>query len=124
MSSKVEMGIRVFFAISLVVFGFNKFLFFIPAPPLEGTANELMNLYVTSRFMKMIGALEVLAGISLLAKKFVPLSLTIMAAIIFNAVAFHVFHDLAGIGQALVAAVIVSVLVYFHKSRFKDLLSA
>ncbi|MFK7935220.1 MAG: DoxX family protein [Saprospiraceae bacterium] len=124
MSSKVEMVIRILFALSLLVFGLNKFLYFIPTSLMEGTAGELMNIYVTSGFMKLIGGLEVLAGISLLAKKFVPLSLTIMAAIIFNAVIFHILHDLGGLGPAVVALFIVLLNIYFNKSRFTSLLSA
>ena len=124
MSSKVETVIRILFALSLLVFGLNKFLFFIPAPPMEGTAAELMNIYKVSGFMKMIGGLEILAGISLLIQKFVPISLTIMAAIIFNALVFHILHDPAGTAPAVVALIIVLLNIYFNKSRFTDLLSA
>lgn len=124
MSSKVEAVIRILLALSLLVFGLNKFLFFIPAPPLEGTAGELMNIYVTSGFMKLIGGLEVLIGISLLVQKFVPLSLTILAAIIFNAFFFHIFHDPAGVAPTIVALIIVLLNIYFNKTRFADLLRA
>lgn len=124
MSAKVEMLIRILFALSLLVFGLNKFLYFIPAVLMEGSAGELMNLYVNSGFMKMIGGLEFIAGISLLANKFVPLSLIIMAAIIFNALVFHILHDPAGLGPAIAAVIIVLVNVYFNKSRFTDVLRA
>ena len=124
MSSKVEAVIRIIFALSLLVFGLNKFLFFIPTPPMEGTAGELMNIYVASGFMKMIGGLEVLAGISLFIQKFVPLSLTIMAAILFNAFVFHILYDPAGTAPTVVALIIVLLNIYFNKSRFTDLLSA
>jgi uncharacterized membrane protein YphA (DoxX/SURF4 family) len=124
MSSKIEMIIRILFALSLLVFGLNKFLFFIPTPPMEGTAGELMNIYVTSGFMKLIGGLELLVGVSLLIQKFVPLSLTIIAAIIFNAVVFHILHDPAGMSLAIVAFIIVLLNIYFNKSRFTNLLSA
>ena len=124
MSSKIAMVIRILFALSLLIFGLNKFLHFIPTPPMEGTAGELMNIYVESGFMKMIGGLEVIAGLSLLANKFVPLSLTIMAAIIFNALVFHILHDPAGLGPVVAAVIIVLLNVYFNKSRFTSLLSA
>ncbi|MFK7770728.1 MAG: hypothetical protein AB8F94_01265 [Saprospiraceae bacterium] len=124
MSSKVAMVIRILFALSLLIFGLNKFLHFIPTPSMEGTAGELMNIYVESGFMKMIGGLEAIAGLSLLANKFVPLSLTIMAAIIFNALVFHILHDPAGLGPVVAAVIIVLLNVYFNKSRFTSLLSA
>ncbi len=124
MSSKVEMVLRIFFALSLFVFGLNKFLYFIPTPPMGGTAEELMNIYVASGFMKMIGGLEILAGIGFLFNKFVPLSLTIMIAIIFNAVVFHLLHDMAGLTPALVSLLLLLLLAYYNKSRFTNLLSA
>lgn len=124
MSSKVETVIRLLFALSLLVFGLNKFLYFIPTPPMEGSAGELMQIYVASGFMKIIGGLECIAGISLLTNKFVPISLIIMAAIIFNALVFHLLHDPASIGPAVGALIIVLLNVYFHKSRFANLLDA
>ncbi|MFK8057330.1 MAG: DoxX family membrane protein [Saprospiraceae bacterium] len=124
MNSKVALTLRILFAISLVVFGLNKFLHFIPTLPLEGTAGELMNLYVTSGFMKIIGGLEVIGGISLIVNKFAPLSLTFMTAIMFNAVVFHLLHDLAGLGPAVFGLSIALVNVYFYRSRFTNLLSA
>ena len=77
MNSKVEMGLRLLFALSLIVFGLNKFFHFIPTPPIEGTGGDLIKIYAESGFMKLIGGLELLGGISLLVNKFVPLSLTI-----------------------------------------------
>lgn len=124
MSSRVEAVMRILFALCLLIFGLNKFLFFIPTPPMAGTAGELMNIYVASGFMKMIGGLEVLIGISLLIQKFVPLSLTIMAAIIFNALVFHILHDPAGSGLVVVALIILLLNIYSNKSRFMNLLSA
>ncbi len=124
MSSKVELVIRILLALSLLIFGLNKFLNFIPTPSMEGTAGELMNIYVSSGFMKIIGGLEIVAGGSLLTQKFVPLSLTVMAAVILNALVFHILHDPAGMGPAVFALFIILLNVYFNKSRFTDLLSA
>jgi len=50
--------IRILFAISLIVFGLNKFLQFIPTPELEGSGFELAKIYRDSGFIEMIGGLE------------------------------------------------------------------
>ena len=123
MNAKVAMVIRIIFGLTMVIFGLNKFLRFIPTPPLEGTAGELVNIYVTSGFMKLIGGLEVLGGLSLLVNKFVPLSLTILIAIMFNAVVFHTLHAPGGLMNAAVALILGLLLVYHNKSRFSSLLS-
>ena len=62
MNEKVVMGIRILFGIFCLIFGLNKFLNFIPFPPLEGDAAALMGIYASSGFFKIIGILEVLGG--------------------------------------------------------------
>lgn len=124
MTSKIALSVRILFALSLLVFGLNKFLFFIPSSPLDGSAGELLTIYVESGFMKIIGALEVIGGFSLLVKKFVPLSLTILVAIMFNAVVFHLLHNMSGLGNAVGALAFALLNVYFNKSKFSSLLSA
>jgi len=56
--------------------------------------------------------------------KYVPLSLTFTVAIMFNAFLFHALHDMAGIGGAVLGMILGLLLVYIHKDRFSDLLSA
>jgi len=83
-----------------------------------------MGIYATSGFMKIIGVLEILGGIALLVNKFVPLWVTILVAIMFNAFLFHVLHDMANIAGAVVGLILSLLLVYINKDRFADLLSA
>jgi len=124
MNEKVVMGIRILFGIFCLVFGLNKFLGFIPFPPMEGDAAALMGIYAGSGFFKFIGVLEILGGIALLVGKYVPLALTILTAIMFNAAIFHILHDMGGIGGAALGMILSCVLIYAYKDRFKDLLSA
>ncbi len=124
MNAKVVMGIRILFGIFCLVFGLNKFLHFLAFPEIPGDGGTLMGIYATSGFLKLIGVLEVLGGLALILNKFVPLALTIMLAIMFNAAVFHLLHDQANIMGALLGLVLGLILVYANKSSFKDLLSA
>jgi len=124
MSSKVEITLRILFALSMIVFGLNKFFHFIPTPAIEGTGGELIKIYAESGFIKMIGGLEFIGGLSLLVNKFVPLSLTVLIAIMFNAVVFHILHAPTGLINAAGALIVGLILVYYHKSRFTSLLEA
>ena len=124
MNSKVTMGLRVLFGVFCLIFGLNKFIGFIPFPEIPGDGGTLMGIYATSGFMKIIGVLEILGGLALLVNKYVPLSLTFMVAIMFNAFIFHALHDMAGIGGAVLGMVLGLLLVYANKDRFRDLLSA
>lgn len=83
-----------------------------------------MRIYATSGFLKLIGVLEILAGLALVANKFVPLAIIFSVAIMFNAAVFHGIHDIAGIGGAAVGLILSLALVWANKHRFSDILSA
>ncbi len=122
MNTKVAMGIRILFGLFCLIFGLNKFLNFLPMLPIEGDGGTLMGIYFTSGFFKLIGVLEVLGGLALLLNKYVPLALTVLVAIMFNAAIFHMLHDMGGIGGAVVGLLMGLILVYFNKERFSSLL--
>ena len=124
MNDKVLTGIRVLLGLMMAIFGLNKFLNFMHMPPLTGDAQTLMGIYFKSGFFNVIGLLEVVFGLALLLGKYVPLALTIITAVLFNALLFHLFHDRGGIGAAALGIVLAMVLVYGYKDRFKQLLSA
>ena len=124
MNSKVVMVLRILFGLFCLVFGLNKFLNFIAFPAIPGDGGTLMTIYATSGFFMLIGVLEILGGLALIINKFVPLALTILVAIMFNALVFHLLHDMAGVGGAALGMILGLVLVYANKDKFKDLLSA
>ena len=124
MNPKITMGLRILFGVFCLVFGLNKFLGFMPFPEIPGDGGILMGIYATSGFMKIIGVIEILAGLALLLNKFVPLSLTFLVAIMFNALLFHALHDMANIGGAVLGLVLGLLLVYANRGRFSELLSA
>lgn len=124
MNPKVTMGIRVLFGVFCLIFGLNKFLGFIPMPEMTGDAGTLMGIYAGSGFMTLIGVLEILGGLALIFNKYVPLALTILTAIMFNAFLFHAFHDMGGIGGAVLGMILSLILVYAYRDRFDSLLSA
>ncbi len=124
MNAKVVMGLRILFGLFCLIFGLNKFIGFMPFPPIPGDGGTLMGIYATSGFLKVIGVLEILGGLALLVNKYVPLALTILIAIMFNAALFHALHDMGSIGGAVLGLILGLVLVYANKGRFSDLLSA
>src|SRR5881409_4424302 len=81
---------RILLGLMFVVFGLNFFLNFIPAPPPSpGLAADYFKVFAASRYMYVVGALQLLSGLLLLIGRFVPLALTILAAMIFNILVFH-----------------------------------
>src|SRR5438874_11410726 len=71
---------RILLGLMFVVFGLNFFLNFIPAPPPSpGLAADYFKVFAASRYMYVVGALQLLSGLLLLIGRFVPLALTILA---------------------------------------------
>jgi len=85
------MGLKILFGVFCLVFGINKFAGFLPMPDIPGDGGKLMTIYGTSGFMTIIGILEILGGLALISGKFVPLALTILTAIMFNALFFMLY---------------------------------
>jgi len=93
-------------------------------PEVLGDGATLMGIYFSSGFMKIIGVLEILGGLALIINKYVPLALTVLVGIMFNALIYHILHDLANIGGAVIGLAMSLGLVFIYRDRFKSLLSA
>jgi len=117
---------RVLTGLIFLVFGLNGFLHFLPNPPSmpEREAAFAGALIATGYMFPLIKATEVVAGALLLANRFVPLALTLLAPIVVNIVAFHAF--LGGAPNALVIGILLLeiYLAYAYRDAFKPMLGA
>ena len=115
--------VRILLGLMFVVFGLNFFLNFIPAPPPKpGLAADYFKVFAASGYMYVIGTLQLLSGLLLLIGRFVPLALTILAAMIFNILVFHILMAPEGLPMAVVVAVLELFLVWSYRDRFAGIL--
>jgi len=122
MNSKLTMILRILLGLILVIFGANKFLGFMPAMEMPATAGNLMGAMVESGYLlKLVGATEVVVGLLLLIKKWVPFALVVLAPISVNIIFFHLFLAPAGIAPAAVVTLLNIVLIYNNWSKLKIL---
>jgi uncharacterized membrane protein YphA (DoxX/SURF4 family) len=92
MRSKVTIAARIVLGLVFFVFGLNGFLDFMPHQAMPAAAGAFAGgLAGAGYFFPMLKTLEVLAGVALLSNRFVPLALTVLAPIIVNISAFHLF---------------------------------
>ena len=113
---------RIFLGLIFVVFGSNAFLHFIPmGPPPQGLAGEYLHVFVASGHVYVIGALQAISGILLLIGRFVPLALTILAAIIFNIWMFHILVAPANFEPAIVVTVLELFLAWRYRDAFRGI---
>jgi len=115
--SKILLGL-IFF-----VFGLNGFLHFIPMSSPPGPAADFGGaLFKTGYFFPFLKGLEVLAGISLLVNRFVPLSLLVLAPIIVNIFLFHAFLAPDAMGMSVLLVVLLGFLAWTYRENYKSVL--
>jgi putative oxidoreductase len=123
MKTKLTLIARIFLGAIFLVFGLNGFLQFIPMPTPPPEAYAFFGaLMKTGYFFPVLKALEVILGVLLLLNILVPLSLTILAPIIFNIVTFHLFLDPKGLPMPIFLTVVELFLAYSYKDYFKSVL--
>jgi hypothetical protein len=109
------------------VFGLNGFLNFIPPPsaPLpEGAMAFGGALLQTGYMFPLIKGTELLAGALLLANRFVPLALALLAPVVVNIVLFHAFLAPAGSVIATAVLVLELYLAWAYRRAFAPMLVA
>ncbi|MEM9053062.1 MAG: DoxX family protein [Bacteroidota bacterium] len=117
MKPKLIRTLEILLGLFIAVIGLNKFLEFteIPSPP--GAGGELMSIYISSGFLKLVGLLEIIAGLMVAARKFTAIGLTLITAIMFNAMLFHLFHDPSGAAPATISLILAVVLIFIDRSN-------
>ncbi|AWI25146.1 DoxX family membrane protein [Flavobacterium pallidum] len=124
MNSQFTKIVRILLALILIAFGLNKLLPtpFIPLPALPEKAMDFMtSLGETGYVLKLVGVMEIIIGILLILKKWVPFALILLVPISFNILLFHLFLDASGIAGAIVVAVLNGILIYKHWKAYKPL---
>ena len=121
MNSKITMILRLVLGLILLVFGLNKFLHFLPMPPMEGDAAEFMGALGKAGYFPILGILEIGIGLLLVMNKWIGLALVALAPIVVNFLIYHFAHDIAGTGPAAIVAILTIVLIYANWGRFKTL---
>jgi len=122
---KVNFVLQILLGLMLLIFGLNKFFGFLPMPVMPGPAGDFMvALLATGYMMKMVAVVEVLVGALLLLRKFVPLSLLLLAPISVNIIAFHLFLDLPGIWGAAVVAFLNLYFMIVYRAAYIAMLKS
>ena len=123
MVTKSIVAVRLLVGLVLFVFGLNGFLHFIPFPPMSGPPAELAGAMFASGYLfPFVHATEVTAGAMLLSGRFVPLALTIVAPVILNIFAFHLFLAHSGLLFPTLIGALGVFLAWGYRSAFRPLL--
>ena len=95
----ITTGARILLGLVFFVFGLNGFFQFIPPPPTpmpERATAFLGAMMGAGYFLPLLAGTQTIAGALLLANRFVPLALIVLAPVIVNIIAFHLFLERSG----------------------------
>jgi putative oxidoreductase len=111
---------------ALFVFsGANHLFNFMKGPLPPGVVGQYMGIMIVSGYMYVIGFMQVAPGLMLLANRYVPLSLIVLAAMIFNIDLVNVL--IMGGGPALGISSFITLLwalVFWHeRASFRQILT-
>lgn len=106
-----------------VVFGLNGFLHFIPMPPPTGLAGQYFSVLSASHYMVPVFLLQLIGGVLLLANRFVPLALVLLAPVIVNILLFHSLMAPEGLPLALIVTVLWLIVFARLRSAFAGVLA-
>jgi uncharacterized membrane protein YphA (DoxX/SURF4 family) len=117
--------VRVLLGLMFLVFGLNGFLNFIPAP--KEMPAEIMNVVgglTKGGYMAVASGTEILVAVLLLANRFVPLALALLAPIVVGIITFHIAVAPQTIGPGIVVLVMEIYLAWAYRGAFKPMLRA
>ncbi len=123
--NKLPTVARTLLGLAFFVFGLNGFLHFIPQPPISGPpANFIGAMLATGYLFALVKGTEVAAGLLLLSNRYVPLALAVLAPVLINIVAFHVFLEPAALALPLVLLAAELYLAVSFRDAFAPMLQA
>ncbi len=116
---------RYLLGLMFTVFGLNGFLNFIhQPPPTNPLAIQFFVAISASHFAAFFFAMQLIGGLLLFSGFFVPLALTVLAAELYNILAFHLTLAPASIAPALVACLLWLLVFLQYRNSFNGVLAA
>ena len=124
---------RILLGLMFCVFGLNGVLMFvfgrqgfIPQPK-EAMPADVMTVFgglMKGGYMTVAAVAQLLAGALLLANRFVPLALAMLAPIVVGILTFHIAVQPATIGPGIVVALLELYLAWAYRNAFRSMLAA
>ena len=112
---------RYLAGVIFLVFGLNGFLHFIPFPPPSGVAGQFMAALFVSHYLTVIFGVQVIGAVLLLANRYAPLALAVLAPVIVNILCFHALMAPSGLPLALFVAVLWALIFVDVRPAFTGL---
>jgi putative oxidoreductase len=122
MNSQFTKIVRILLGLILIAFGVNKIYAFIPLPqPSPEASDFISSLASTGYVLTVIAVFEIVIGLLLIIKKWVPFALLLLVPLSLNILLFHLFLDVPSIGTAILVVALNGILLYKHRRKYAPL---
>jgi putative oxidoreductase len=100
------------------------FLINSPPPPMPGLAGTFQDVFFQTRWVLYVDAIDLIAGVLLLANRYVPLALILVAAIAYNMCVFHLTMMPIGLPAPILLLILGLIVASQHRAVFAPLFAA
>jgi putative oxidoreductase len=114
---------RVLLGLVFVLAGASAFAFTNP-PHFPGLAGAFNDAFVRSHWSMFVGAAQLVLGLLLLVNRFVVVALIMLAAFLYNSLAFHITMMPSGLPMAIVVALLWFLVSWSYRQSFRPLFTA
>jgi putative oxidoreductase len=114
---------RILLGLLFLLTGLVPFIFRTPQPQ-PGIAGTVNNALFASHWIVFVGFAQLLAGISLLSNRFVPVALIVIAAFLYNSFAFHILTSPALLPLPIVATLLWLLIAVRYRALFAPIFAA
>lgn len=104
--------------------GLNGYTVLFGLDPFAPTSPAAMAFLGDGYLLALEKGVEIIAGVLLLIRRFVPLVLVVLASIIINILAFHLFVDSELLILAVLVVLLEALLAWHYRENFKGLLES
>ena len=119
----VERVARYGLGLIFVVFGLNYFFQFLPMPAVSAEGGALLGALINTGYLfTLIKVIEIVAGVLLLANRYINLAVILIAPIVLNILLFHILLDSSGLPMGLLITVLWGILFVRRKDEYSNLL--
>ncbi|WP_010094008.1 hypothetical protein [Ornithinibacillus scapharcae] len=102
--------------------GINGYFVLFGLEPFAPTSPAAMEFLGDGYLLALEKGIEIVAGIMLIIRRYIPLILVVLAGIVINILAFHLFVDAELLVLAIVLVVLEGFLAWYYRESYKGLL--
>ncbi len=115
---------RYLLGLMFLIFGLNGFFHFIPQPPPKSElALQYFTVLSASHYMVPVFLLQVAGGLLLLANRYIPLALLLLAPVLVNILMFHVLMAPEGLPPGVLATILWLLVFWSVRGAFAGIFS-